>query len=147
MPNPKLLYRSGLFLIIPLVVTVGGCTNVVRDPIPARQDVYRSGDPQQIFLDSTDLRNDTAVDTPTVFRDQNGLLHVTVPIRSVINRQLYVEYRAIFLDRNHQEIDRSPWHDKTLPANLPESISVVGTNPQADFFQIHLRYPISTQYR
>ena len=138
--------RFALFLAAPAILGLAGCANAVREPISARQDVYHTGDSQQIFVDSTDLRNDTAVDTPTVFRDQNGLLHVTVPIRSVINRQLYVEYRAIFLDRNHQEIDRSPWHDKTLPANLPETVTIVGTNPEAEHFQIHFRYPISTEY-
>ena len=142
-----MLNRHALFLAAPLALAIAGCTNIVRDPIPGRQDVYHATDPQQIFLDSTGLRNDTAVDTPTVFRDQSGLLHVSVPIRSVINKQLYVEYRAIFMDRNHQEIDRSPWHDKTLPANLPETVTIVGTNPQADFFQVHFRYPNGSEYR
>jgi hypothetical protein len=133
-------------LAVPVLVGLIGCSNnYVRDPIQPRQDVYHSTDRVQIFFDSTDLRNDTAADTPSVIRDQNGLLHVTVPIRSVINKQLYVEYRVIFFDRDHQEIDRSPWRDKTLPANLPESVIVNSTTPRAESFQVHFRYPTGSE--
>lgn len=141
-----MLNRNPLVLLIPAAIAIAGC-NQVRDPIQPRQDVYRAGSPEQIFLDSTDLRNDTAVDTPQVYRDQFGLLHVTVPIRSVINRQLYVEYRAIFFDSAHQEIDRSPWQDKALPANVPENVTIVSRTPNAASFQVHFRYPPSTEYR
>lgn len=138
--------RNALIALIPVLFALSGCGNSVTPPIQGRQDVYNSGWPTQVFLDSTDLRNDTAVDTPSVVRDQAGLLHVTLPIRSVINKQLYVEYRVVFFDRDRQEIDRSPWRDKTLPANVPESITITSATPQADSFQIHLRYPISTEY-
>ena len=139
--------RTALLLVVPAALAVAGCNNVVRDPIQPRQDTYRTGNPAQVFFDSTDLRNDTAADTPSVFRDPNGLLHVTVPVRSVINKQLYVEYRVIFFDRDHQEIDRSPWRDKTLPANVPETVTATSTTPKAESFQVHMRYPISTEFK
>jgi len=141
-----MLNRFSLALFVPALLAVAGCNNYVRPPIEPRQDVYHAASPGQIFFDSTDLRRDTAADMPSVIRDQNGLLHVTVPIRSVINKQLYVEYRVVFFDREGQEIDRSPWQDKTLPANIPESIIIVSTSPKAEAFQMHLRYPISTEY-
>jgi len=137
--------RSSLLLAAAASVFVGvglGCSHdSVPPPIQPRQDVLRTGDPTQVFFDSEALRSDTAADTPNVFRDQSGLLHVTVPIRSVADRQIYVEYRVIFFDRDHQEIDRTPWHDKALPPNIPESISVTATTPRAEFFQVHFRYP------
>ena len=141
-----MLKRHARIFLLPVLLAIAGC-NQVREPIQPRQDVYRTGRPEQVFFDSTDLRNDTAADTPSVVRDRHGLLHVTVPIRSVINKQLYVEYRAIFFDRDFQEIDRSPWADKTLPANLPERVSIVSTTPAAEHFQVQFRYPISTEYR
>jgi hypothetical protein len=139
--------RSMLVLAAGLLAGAVGCNNSVSDPIQGRQDMYRAGDPTQVFLDSTDLRNDTAFDTPAVTRDANGLLHVSVPIRSVINKQLYVEYRVIFFDREHQEIDRSPWRDKTLAADLPDRVSITSTNPRAESFQLHFRYPTDTELR
>jgi len=140
-----MLKRIALLLSIPAALAAG--CNQVRDPIQPRQDLYRTGNPEQVFLDSTNLRNDVAADTPQVFRDQFGLLHVTVPIRSVINRQLYVEYRVIFFDSAHQVIDRSPWQDKTLAANLPDSVTIVSSTAGAADFQVHFRYPPSTEYR
>lgn len=141
-----MLKRQALILAIPAALAAAGC-NQVREPIQPRQDVFRTGRPEQLFFDSENLRNDTAADTPEVVRDPHGLLHVTVPIRSVISKQLYVEWRAIFFDRDWQEIDRTPWHDKTLPANVPESVMVASTTPAADRFRVEFRYPISTEYR
>jgi hypothetical protein len=136
---------SFLLLAAASTLVAAGCSHGVPDPIQPRQDVYHTGDPTQVFFDSDELRKDTATDTPTVFRDQNGLLHVTVPIRSTIPKQLYVEYRVVFFDRDHQVVDRSPWHDKTLPANIPESVNITATNPRAEFFQLHFRYPTGNE--
>jgi hypothetical protein len=138
--------RSMLTLAAAVMLAgVVSCNNMVTDPIEGRQDVYHAGDPTQVFLDSTDLRNDTAFDTPVVTRDANGLLHVTVPIRSVINKQLYVEYRVVFFDHAGQEIDRSPWRDKTLAANIPDRININSTDPRADGFHVHFRYPTGSE--
>ena len=140
-----MLERQALVLAIAAALAIVGC-NQVRQPIQPRQDVYHVGSPEQIFLDSTDLRSDTDADTPQAVRDQFGHLQVTVPIRSVINKQLYVEYRAIFFDHDRQEIDRTPWMDKTLPANVPERVTVVSTDPRVESFQVHFRYPPGTEY-
>ncbi|HEY8746582.1 MAG TPA: DUF1425 domain-containing protein [Tepidisphaeraceae bacterium] len=139
--------RSSGFIVTTAAMALAGfgCNNAVRDPIQPRQDIYHTGDPAQVFFDSFNLRNDTAADTATVVRDANGLLHVTVPIRSVIDKQLYVEYRVIFFDHDHREIDRSPWRDKTLPANIPESVSITATNPRAESFHVHFRYPTESE--
>lgn len=141
-----MLKRLALMLLAPVALAVG-CTPAsdVPPPIQPRQDVYRPDDRAQIFFDSTDLRNDTAADTPSVYRDAAGLLHVSVHLRSVVNRQLYVEYRVIFFDRDHREIDRSPWQDKVLPANLPDSVTVTSTTPRAEAFQVQFRYSNNLQ--
>jgi hypothetical protein len=140
-----MLKRFALALLAP--IALAGCTPAsdVPPPIQPRQDVYRPDDRAQIYFDSTDLRNDTAADTPSVYRDAAGLLHVSVHLRSVVNRQLYVEYRAIFFDSDHREIDRSPWQDKVLPANLPDSVAITSTTPRAQSFQVQFRYSNSTQ--
>jgi hypothetical protein len=129
-------------LIVGLLVAAG-CNHEIQQPIQPRQDVNYNG---QIFLDGTEIRNDIAASQPIVTRDQAGLLHVTVPVRSVINRNLHTEWRAIFYNRDHQEIDRTPWQDKTLAANLPDQFSVTSTLP-ADGFEMHFRYPPSTEYK
>ena len=119
-----------------------GChDNSVPPPVQPRQDVYHTADATQVFFDSEYLRSDTAADTPTVIRDQAGLLHVTVPIRSVTDHQIRIDYRVIFFDRDHIEVDRSPWHDKFLTPNVPDSVTVVATNPRSEYFQVHFRYP------
>lgn len=116
---------------------IAGCSTYVEPPISARQDPYQR---QQIHMASVDLRNRTAVDAPHVFRDDGGLLHVTVPIRSTGDKQLYIDYRVTFLDRDGLPISQTGWMRKTLPPNTPDQFSVNSTSPLAADFEIDIRY-------
>ena len=117
-------------------VTLLGCSDV-KAPISARQDPYS---PQQIHLASDDLRHHTALDAPHVWRDDGGLLHVTVPIRAATDKQLYIDYRATFFDRDRLPISEAGWTRKTLAPNVPDQFSVNSTSPLAQDFQIDIRY-------
>jgi hypothetical protein len=64
-----------------------------------------------------------------------------VPIRSVIDRQLHVQYRVRFFDRNHHLTSEISWTDKTLTANTPDQIEANSTGPEAEDFEVHFRYP------
>ena len=96
------------------------------------------GDPDRLV--SERLRRDTAIGTPNVARDENGLLFVTVPIRSAINKTLYVDYRVTFLDQTGQVVSRHGFFTKTLEPNTPDQIVVNSTSPRAADFQIDFRY-------
>jgi hypothetical protein len=142
----NMLKQISLALLCPAALAIFGCSeNSVPEPIQPRQDVYRPDDRAQIYYDSAELHSETAAGTPTVVRDSNGLLHVTVPIRSVVSKQLYVDYRVIFFDRDHREIDRSPWHDKFLTPNLPDSVTITSTSARAESFQMQFRYSNALQ--
>jgi hypothetical protein len=132
--------------MVPTLALLASCTSsTVPEPIQPRQDVYRPDDRAQIFYDSAQLHDETAAGSPTVVRDSNGLLHVTVPIRAVTEKKLYVDYRVIFFDRDHREIDRSPWHDKFLTPNLPDSVTINSTSAKAESFQVQFRYSNALQ--
>ncbi len=118
------------------LAALAGCG--VRPPIEGRQDPYLAA---QVHFDSDELRNDTAVSTPIVARDEFGLLHVTLPIRSAVDKQLHVQYRVTFFDLNHMMLDQYSWIDKTLSANTPDQIQVNSVDKRADDFQIDFRYP------
>lgn len=118
-----------------LLVTLTGC---VKPPIEGRQDPYT---PSQIMFASKDLRNDTAVSAPSVSRDEaGGILHISVPIRAATNRQLSIDYRTTFFDRNGQQISQTGWTAKTLAPNVPDRIVVNSMGPTAADFQIDLRH-------
>ncbi|MBV8781281.1 MAG: hypothetical protein JO353_07780 [Phycisphaerae bacterium] len=120
-------------MLLPIAV---GCS--VNPPIQPRQDPYV---PSQIHVDSEQLREDTAVGTPNVHRDENGILYVNVPIRSAIDKTLYVDYYVTFFDKNGQPIgQRMGPFTKTFDPNTPSSITVNSTTPRAADFQIDLRY-------
>ena len=125
--------RSTLLLA---TLTLVGCG--VNPPKQPRGDIYM---PSQVHVDSESLRVDTAVGRPVATRDESGLLHVTIPVRSAIDKQLHIDYWITWFDRNGQPIGKFGPMPKTLEANTPDSITVVSTSPRAEDFQLDLRYP------
>ena len=125
----RLLTLSVLFALVQ------GC---VKAPIEGRQDPYS---PSQIMFASKELRNNTAVSAPSVARDETGgILHVTVPIRAATNKQLYVDYRTTFFDRNGQQVSQTGWTTKTLAPNVADRIVINSMGPNAADFQVDLRF-------
>jgi hypothetical protein len=119
-----------------MLLLAAGCSTV-SPPVEPRHDPYK---PSQIMFDSERLRRDTAVGTPTVTRDDSGILYVQVPVRSTIDKTLYVDYRVTWLDRNGQVLNRLGPFTKTLDPNTPDSIQVNSTTADASDFQIDFRY-------
>jgi hypothetical protein len=123
------------YALILTAMLMMGCG--VKEPIYGRQDPYSPG---QVNFVSEDLRTHTAVMPPVPSRDPAGLLHVTLAIRAATDRQLYVDYRARFFDREGQLITETGWISKVLAPNVPDQIVVNSITPRASDFQIDLRY-------
>jgi len=112
-----------------------GC---VKPPVEGRLDPYT---PSQIHFASKELRNETAVGTPNLTRDDTGnILFVTVPIRAATNKELLVDYRVTFFDKNGQTLNQTGWFAKTLTPNVPDSITVNSNGSRAADFQMDFRY-------
>jgi hypothetical protein len=125
--------------LIPLVslgLVLAGC---VKAPIEGRLDPYSPG---QVQFASSDLKNRTAVGTPTAQRDEAGdILYVTVPIRAATNQELHVDYRVKFFDRGGQVLSETGWFTRTIPPNIFDYITVkAGTAPRAADFQMDFRW-------
>jgi hypothetical protein len=119
------------------MIIIAGCS-YVRPPLEGRQDPHPRS---QIHFASSSLRQHTAVDEPHVSRDDAGnLLYVTVPIRSTVNKTLYVDYRATFFDQHGQVLSQTGWFTKSLQSRTPDQITVNSMSPRAADFQIDFRY-------
>jgi hypothetical protein len=127
--------RPSLPLLGCLMLILAGCG--VRPTIQGRQDPYPAS---QVMYADEDLQRSTAVGIPVATRDEGGILHVQVPIRSTTDRQLFIDYRYLFLDRNGQVIWKSAWRDKVLAPNVPDTINFNSTTAEAADFQLDLRY-------
>lgn len=118
--------------------TIAGC-NQPRPPISANAMPY--GNYQQVYVDSIRLKENTNIDEPPkMARDEFGLLRVTVPIRSVIDRPFEIQYRVTFFDADHNPVSTQEWMDMPLTPNVPDQIHAVSPVPAADF-RLDLRYP------
>jgi len=125
------------FVTLALLVTLIGCNNSVRAPKVGRDDPYEA---QQMHFASEELRHDTAVGKPIVSRDLAGLLFVSVPVRSAIDKTLYVDYRVTFYDQTGQEVGKTSWSHMTLESNVPQRVTVNSTTTRATDFQMDFRY-------
>ena len=124
------------YAILTLMLISLGCA--VRKPIAGRADPYQR---HQVNFADPDLANKTAVSPPMTER-RNGLLYVTVPVRSSVNRDLHVDYRVTFFNQNGIPIEGpGNWTSgPTLIANTPSYIQFNSLNGNAADFQLDLRY-------
>lgn len=114
---------------------VAGCN--VSEPIPGRADPYP---PNQINLASRDLREKTAIG-PVRTERVNGLLHVSVPIRSASSHDLHVDRKIKFFNSQGATIYESGWENvPTLIHNVPSEIRFNSPTADAADFQLDLRY-------
>jgi len=123
-------------MTIALAVSAAACAPKVRAPVEPRADPH--GEPQ-INLASRELQGRIAVRRPQVSQDEAGLMFVTVPIRNTTSRQLTIEYRATFFDRNRLPIQETTWFPRTLTAHTQQTFTINSTSPEADDFQIDIR--------
>ena len=126
----KLLY------VLPILAGMVGCTGV-RAPIEGRADPYRAS---QIHFDSETLRKDTAVEAPIFGRNESGLLVTTIPIRSAINKTLYVDYRVTYFDSQRRVLSSAGPFNKTLLPNVPDQIQLTAPNPEVSDIQVDFYY-------
>lgn len=127
-----------LFSLI-LLTALLGCQSSVPAPVPGRADPYI---PQQINIADKNLRTRTAFMQPNLARDaQTGILFVSVPARVTYEKQLYVEYRTVFLDDRGMEINPdATWMRKTLAPNVWTTLTANSTTPRAVDFRMDMRY-------
>ena len=123
------------YAMLAVAMALAGCVN---KPITGRADPYS---PEQIHFTEADLANKTAVGPPLVER-RDGLLHVTVPIRSAINKALHIDYRVTFLDKQGVPVEGpGTWNGGTvLPPNTPSFIRTNSMTANAADFQIDIRW-------
>jgi uncharacterized protein YcfL len=126
--------RSLLLIPVLAVAMLAGCG--VNKPIEGRNDPH---DRQQVMFADEALKKQTAVGEPAATRDTAGILFVTVPFRSAVNKHLEIQYRFTWFDQNGQVINQGAWVRKYLTANVPDQITGNSTTSRAAEFQLDVR--------
>jgi hypothetical protein len=124
-------------MTLAAAVTAGvACAPKVRGPVEPREDPSNI---PQINLASRELQGRIAVRAPHVTQDEAGLLYVTLPIRNTTARQMTIEYRATFFDRNKVPIQETTWFPRTLTPHTQQTFTFNSSSNRADDFQIDIR--------
>ncbi|MFI5380605.1 MAG: hypothetical protein ACHRHE_15010 [Tepidisphaerales bacterium] len=120
-----------------LVLMLAGCNEVTR-PIDGRADPYPAS---QITFASQDLHDKTAIAPPIVER-RDGILFVTVPIRSASNYDLRLDYRVTFYNSNGSPLYLPVYWEPmaTLIHNVPSELRFNSTTSEAADWRLDLRY-------
>lgn len=122
--------------VFTIAAMLAGCQN--EAPLSAREEQY---DYPWLMVGSKDLRASTMVSDARRSRDEAGLLHVTVPIRNVTDKQLYVDYRVTFYDKNQMPLPQEFRKTLTIPARTARDATFNSTSPKAETFQMEITYP------
>jgi len=128
-------HRTRMVLATLVLISFAGCTPV-RAPITPRED---PADWPQIQIADRELQRRIAVRRPIVERDPAGLLFITVPVRSTTERQMTIEYRSTFYDRNGVPIFQSTWFPVVMTPFTQQTFRINSTNDRAEDFQIDIR--------
>lgn len=131
----RILLASLVLVSLALV----GCQDHVKAPYYGRSDPYER---TQIFFSGTygdQLEKQTAVGQSIVSLS-DGMMKVTIPIRSAVNKSLYVEYQVTYLDGTGQKLGEIAWQPVTLEANAPKEVSFTIPDPRARDFRAVFRY-------
>src|SRR5687767_4693358 len=106
----KSFINACMFYALTLAL-LAGCSNV-KAPISGRADPHFS---EQIHFTDEDLRGKTAI-APVSMERRNGILYVTVPIRSTTNKDLHIDYRVTFFNELGTPIEDAKWMGGTTLA-------------------------------
>lgn len=132
----KLMNRTFIAAMMTVFsACLAGCQS--EAPLTARGEDY---DHPWLTVGSKDLRASTKVDDARRTRDEAGLLHVSVPVRNVTDKQLYIDYRVTFFDQNEMEL-QTYRNTMTIPARGIRNATANSTSPKADSFRMELTYP------
>jgi uncharacterized protein YcfL len=134
--RPAMFNRKKSLLLLPTLALALAACNPVPPPVEGREDPYGR---RQIMFDSPELQNNTSVGAPQPTRDENGILHVAVPITATTSKPLNVEYRGTFYDGAGGVVNQTTWFRKRLTPRTTDSVSLNSTSPRAADFQIDFR--------
>ncbi|MDB5297601.1 MAG: hypothetical protein JWO31_3584 [Phycisphaerales bacterium] len=117
------------------VAGLSGCQQ--EAPVTGRAETY---DYPWLTVGSTDLRANTRVGDAKRTRDESGILYVSVPVRNTSDKQLYVDYRVTFVDRDGRQLSEYR-NTSAIPPFSIRDLQANSTSRQADAFRVELTYP------
>ena len=130
-----MLSKSPLLILAASALLAAGCTD--NPPMYGRADTFARTHLQ--FGDGL-LQDSTRVDPVSASRDQFGLLHVTLDIRSTTDKQQYVDCFIQFYRNGVPVGDKIGPKTVTLMANLPATIAFDASPQPADDYVVSLSY-------
>ena len=93
-----------------------------------------------VSVDTYSLRNDIAVQSPTVSRVGEGQLQVEIPVRNRTNKEIDLEYKYHFVDANGVQVEGDKaWLSKRVPPRGMEDIAFTSLTSSANDFRVQMR--------
>ena len=130
--------------VLSLVIFAAGCSSPdtvaapdtpAGDPLP--EDAY-----PQIILQGRDLKQLVVKEAPNVTPASDvEPMRVRVPIRSVVDTTLNLEYRFIFYNEDRDQVTRNPtWQPLVLPRYTRRYVQANAIQLAASYWELEIRY-------
>lgn len=127
---------GGLVVILMLGV---GCRDTIQAPPTARTDPLGGNYPHNVAIDGLHevlVVEDAIVDESTSTRP----MRVSVPVRSVSDRRVTVQYRFLFFDESGRELRYdSGWRRETIEPGLQRQFDATALQTAAADWRMEIR--------
>ncbi len=139
-PSIRRTFAAGtLVLAVSTLMTLGGCAANTNPPTPGQDPVPASAYPQVIV--SPSLTSRLVADEPIVVPATDIPLAVRVPVRSVDQHAMFLEYRFIFYGPNKKQLTQNPvWRSVTFPPRTRRMVSANAISLEAMDWELEIRH-------
>lgn len=129
-----------LMMLMSFLCLSAGCQDNVRAPAAVRSDPLAGGYPQKVALNDLDhgiVAEEPIVDASTPDRP----MRVTVPVRSVVEHPLNVQYRFTFLDDRGRPIrgETGGWRYVNIAPRVQVAVEASALDTNAADWRLELR--------
>ena len=134
---PRIAFIS-LTCFLVTMVFLAGCRDTVNAPPTARQDPLGGAYPREVAIEGLDraiVVEPAIVDESTDSRP----MRVTVPVRSVVDEPLVLQYHFIFRDERGRDLHDSGWRHQRLEPRLQANLEANARQTAAADWRLEIR--------
>ncbi|MEX0886357.1 MAG: DUF1425 domain-containing protein [Phycisphaeraceae bacterium] len=138
MHTPRRIVRPGLLVLVVVLAAGAGCRDTTQAPPTMRQDPLGGNYPRHVAIAGLDhalVVEEPIVDASTATRPMS----VTVPVRSVVDEPLSLQYRFRFLDERGRDLHDSGWRLERLEPRLQANLEANARQTAAADWRLEIR--------
>jgi uncharacterized protein YcfL len=133
------MIRCFVVLTTFAVLMAPGCASTHPARVEGRIDPFQ--EKGRVQWNSTNLKSVLRVDNATADRTESGLLRVRLILRNKTRKDIVVDVRTLFTDKQGFEKEQTNWEPIVCTARTQTQYEAVSLGPHVDDYQVIIREP------